>query len=87
MSNDTVTDNQPHILFIQKYTPKTLKDFNLLPEIFNSLTTLINTENLNLLLIGSMGSGKTNIIHSIIKEYYKNIVETVYNQNLSLIHI
>lgn len=86
MSNDTVTDNQPHILFIQKYTPKTLKDFNLLPEIFNSLTTLINTENLNLLLIGSMGSGKTNIIHSIIKEYYKNIVETVYNQNILYIN-
>lgn len=90
MSNDTSsnvsTDNQQHILFIQKYTPNTLEEFNLLPEIFNSLSTLITTEHLNLLLIGSMGSGKTNIIHSIIKEYYKDIHSHLYTQNILYIN-
>lgn len=75
-----------YILFIKKYTPKTLRDFNLIPEVFNSLNTLITTEHLNILLIGSMGSGKTNIIHSIIQEYYGDICEKTYNQNILYIN-
>ncbi len=80
---NTTSDN---VLFIEKYTPKTLRDFNLLPEIYNSLTTLIQTEHLNLLLIGSMGSGKTNIIQSIIHEYYKDIDYSLYSQNILYIN-
>ena len=58
--------------FIYKYKPIFLKDFEMDPQIIELLQTLITVDNLNLLLVGSSGCGKTSLIKCIIKEYYLN---------------
>jgi replication factor C subunit 2/4 len=56
--------------FIYKYKPEYLTDFKMDVTLINLLQTFINIDNLNILLVGDIGSGKTSIINSIIKEYY-----------------
>jgi len=58
--------------FIYKYRPKELVDFEMSSTIINLLKTLIDTELLNILLVGNSGSGKTSIINCIITSYYNN---------------
>ena len=58
--------------FIYKYRPETLDDFELNPKIIELLKTFIQIDNLNLLLVGIPGCGKTSLINAIIKEYYKD---------------
>ena len=58
--------------FIYKYRPILLKDFEMDPKIIELLQTLITVDNLNLLLVGNSGCGKTSLIKCIIKEYYLN---------------
>jgi DNA polymerase III delta prime subunit len=77
---------QPHLQtnlpFINKYQPKFFNQFEQLEHnVVNLLQTLITMNNLNILLIGDPGSGKTSLIHSIIREYYK----TNYNSDNILI--
>jgi replication factor C subunit 2/4 len=59
-----------NIPFIYKYKPKRLDDFELDKNIICSIKSLININNLNILLVGNSGSGKTTIIDAIINEYY-----------------
>jgi len=56
--------------FISKYKPYHIDDFNLDPEFKMVLHTLFEMDDLNLLLIGSPNSGKTNFLYAIIREYY-----------------
>ena len=66
---DTVT-NSP---FIHKYQPTYFRDFEQLdPTTITLMKSLISLNNLNILIIGDSGTGKTSIINSIIKEYYGN---------------
>ena len=57
--------------FIYKYKPEVFDDFEIDNKLVHLLYTLINIDNLNILLIGDSGSGKTSLINCIIKEYYK----------------
>tara|TARA_Y100000816_G_scaffold292623_1_gene289219 strand:+ start:7573 stop:8484 length:912 start_codon:yes stop_codon:yes gene_type:complete len=52
------------------------------PKINNALKTLIDTEYLNIILVGNMGSGKTSILNAIIREYYKDIPRSEYQENV-----
>jgi DNA polymerase III delta prime subunit len=62
--------NQP---FINKYQPQYFSDFEQLDKnVVLLLKTLIGMNNLNILLIGDPGSGKTSLIYAVIREYYKN---------------
>ena len=58
--------------FIYKYNPKSLQDFEIDPQILQLLQTFIDIDNLNLLLVGNSGCGKSSLINTIIKEYYKD---------------
>tara|TARA_X000000368_G_scaffold389518_1_gene351942 strand:- start:266 stop:1219 length:954 start_codon:yes stop_codon:yes gene_type:complete len=73
-----------NIPFLKKYQPTFFKDFIIDNEYVELLNTLINMNNLNILLIGNPGSGKTSLLHSIIREYYK--LEKLPNQNVLFIN-
>ena len=64
------------ILLLNKYQPLYFKDFETDNIIIDILNTLIKMDNLNILFIGDIGSGKTIFVNAIIREYY-----SIYNQN------
>ena len=70
--------------FLKKYQPQYFSDFEIGSEYINILNTLIKIDNLNLLIIGDIGSGKTSLLKAIIKEYYKGIENT--NENILYIN-
>jgi len=73
---------QTNLPFINKYQPQYFHQFEQLEQnVTKLLQTLISLNNLNVLLIGDPGSGKTSLIYSIIREYYK----TNYNPDNILV--
>ena len=67
--------------FISKYKPYFLKDFYMDDKMLSILKTLLEIDDLNLLFIGNIGSGKTSLLYALIREYYglsktANIQET-----------
>ena len=60
---------------IYKYQPKYLKNCISDNNILHLINTLINLDNLNILLVGDSGTGKTTIINAIINEYYDNKID------------
>jgi len=69
-------------LFIYKFQPFFFKDFEIDSEIIEILNTLISMNNLNILFIGDIGSGKTALLNALIREYYSNIPSKEYNDNI-----
>lgn len=57
--------------FILKYKPYYIDDFYMDPDFLTILKTLFELDDLNLLLIGNINSGKTTFLYAIIREYYK----------------
>ena len=70
-------------LLIHKYQPIYFKDFGYdnKNQIINVLNTLILMDNLNVLLIGDIASGKTSLLNSIVKEYYYPITNPKEYEN------
>jgi len=56
------------------------------PEIIELLDTMISMDNLNLLICGNMASGKTSLLNSLIREYYKNYTSKSYDDNVLYIN-
>jgi replication factor C subunit 2/4 len=73
-----------NILFVNKYQPSFLNEFQLDSEMLDILTTLVQMNNLNILFIGDIGSGKTSFLNAMIHEYYKS---TTTNYNDNILHI
>lgn len=73
-------------LFIDKFQPIYFKDFEIDYKIIEILKTLINMDNLNILLIGDMASGKTSLLNAIIKEYYAGSNSKDYEENVLYIN-
>lgn len=65
--------------FIYKYKPKQLLDFEIDPDVYDILKTLLSMNNLNLLFVGDSGCGKTSLINVLINEYYGS---TQFNDNI-----
>ena len=76
-------DNQ---LFINKFQPFYFSDFGEDNEVIQILTQLISIDNLNILLIGDMSSGKTSILNAIIREYYTGYTPKEYSENVLCIN-
>jgi DNA polymerase III delta prime subunit len=70
------------MLFINKYQPLYFKDFEVDNEILNMLQTLITMNNLNILFIGDIGSGKTSFLNAAIREYYIGLSPSEYESNI-----
>ena len=76
------------ITLIDKYKPYYIDDFNLDDDTYNTLKTLLELDCLNILLIGNSNSGKTTMLHALIREYYglsKND-KSEYNNNVLFIN-
>lgn len=56
--------------FINKYKPYYINDFYINEKLKLTLHTLINIDNLNILLLGNTFSGKTTLLYAIVREYY-----------------
>jgi len=69
-------------LFIYKFQPLLFKDFEIDNEIIDILFTLIAMNNLNILFIGDIGSGKTALLNALIREYYTNYTPKEYEDNI-----
>jgi DNA polymerase III delta prime subunit len=63
-------------LFIYKFKPTMFAEFEIDQDIILLLRTLINMNNLNILFVGDIGSGKTTLIDALIKEYYNTATAT-----------
>ena len=72
--------------FIFKFQPLYFSDFYIDPTIINLLQTLILMDNMNILFIGNVGSGKTTLINAVIREYYKDIDPKKYTPNILYIN-
>ena len=53
---------------------------------FDILNTLIKMDNLNILFIGDIGSGKTTFLNATIREYYNNYAPSQYQDNILYIN-
>jgi DNA polymerase III delta prime subunit len=75
-------------LFIHKFQPFFFKDYadENENELIKILITLILMDNLNLLLVGNIASGKTTLLNIIIREYYKGIEPKLYQENVLYIN-
>ena len=75
------------MLFVNKYKPTTIDDFNLPTSITNTINTIIMAEHLNMLIVGGMGTGKSSMIHTIIRHYYGEYYNTrEFHQNVMFIN-
>ena len=73
-------------LFVNKYQPLIFNDFGIDEEIIKILKTLIVMDNLNILLIGDVASGKTSLLNSLIREYYIGHNPKEYEDNIMYIN-
>jgi DNA polymerase III delta prime subunit len=73
-------------LFINKYQPLYFKDFGEDNDIIKILQTLILIDELNILLIGDMTSGKTTLLNALIREYYSGLKPKEYEDNVLYIN-
>jgi len=73
-------------LFIDKFQPIYFKDFEIDDKIIDIFKTLISMDNLNILLIGDMASGKTSLLNAIMKEYYAGTSQKDYEENILYIN-
>lgn len=73
-------------LFIDKFQPIYFKDFEIDAKIIEIFKTLISMDNLNILLIGDMASGKTSLLNAIMKEYYAGSSQKEYEENVLYIN-
>lgn len=75
-----------HSLFLNKYQPLYFKDFVSDDGMIDILNTLIKMDNLNILFIGDIGSGKTTFLNATIKEYYNEYIPSQYQDNILYIN-
>jgi len=73
-------------LFIHKYQPLYFNDFGLDNSVVDMLKTLILIDNLNVLIIGDMASGKTSLLNALIREYYIGYTPKEYEENVLYIN-
>jgi DNA polymerase III delta prime subunit len=57
-------------LLADKYKPTTLEEFQLEPHTHRAIRTLLDMNNLNVLLYGGPSCGKTTLIDILVREYY-----------------
>jgi len=75
-----------NMLFVNKYKPLYFKDFENNDNIISILKTFMEMENLNILFISDIGTGKSSFINALINEYYKDVPLSLQNENILYIN-
>jgi DNA polymerase III delta prime subunit len=75
-----------HKLFVHKYQPLYFDDYGKNHQISKILQSLLAIESLNVLFIGDIASGKTSLLNTLIREYYKNYSPKEYEENVLYIN-
>ena len=73
-------------MFIDKFQPILLKDFEMDSEFIDMLNVLISINNLNILFIGDTASGKTSLLNALIREYYSGYNQKQFSENVLYIN-
>jgi DNA polymerase III delta prime subunit len=73
-------------LFIHKYQPLYFNDFGENNEVVKMIKTLVSIDDINILLIGNIASGKTSLLNALIREYYKGYKSKDYEENVLYIN-
>jgi DNA polymerase III delta prime subunit len=73
-------------LFINKFQPIYFNDYGLDEELLQILKTFILMDNLNIMLIGEIASGKTSLLNTIVREYYSEFKPKEYEDNVLYIN-
>jgi DNA polymerase III delta prime subunit len=71
---------------LYKYEPQVLKDFDHDKKTLDFIKAMIEINNLNMLLLGSSGTGKTVLLNAIVNEYYNGTINKdniLYINNLN----
>lgn len=58
------------MLLVNKYTPTRLNDLHIPKQLIDTIESLIEVGYMNMLLVGNMGTGKSSVLHAIIRQYY-----------------
>jgi len=67
--------------FSVTYKPYYIKDFQLNSYIEGTLMTLLQMEDLNILIYGNSGCGKTMLLEALIREYYQLSTTSMFPEN------
>ena len=78
--------NSQKKLFVEKFQPIFFKDFEMDDEFTEILNIMISMNNLNILFIGDIASGKTSLLNALIREYYTGYNHKQYNENVLYIN-
>jgi len=75
-------------LFIYKYQPQLLKDFenSCDANLLQTIKTLIDMNYINILFTGNVASGKTSLLNAIVREYYMGYEQREYDENVLYIN-
>ena len=73
-------------LFIHKYQPLCFNDFGKGNEVVKMIKTLVLIDDINILLIGNIASGKTSLLNTLIREYYTGFSPKDYEENVLYIN-
>jgi len=69
-------------LFVNKFHPTKINEFQLEQEFVNVLDTLKDSDMLNVLLVGDPGSGKSSLLEALVAEYYQGHGSSQYKGNV-----
>ena len=86
MNNKNDKNDKNDKLFIHKYQPLYFADFDSENEVIKMIKTLILIDNLNILFIGDIASGKTTLLNALIREYYIGYTPKEYEENVLYIN-
>ena len=78
--------NSQKKLFVEKFQPIFFKDFEMDDDFTEILNIMISMNNLNILFIGDIASGKTSLLNALIREYYTGYNHKQYNENVLYIN-
>jgi len=75
-----------NLLFVHRFQPIKLSDFGIDDELVKLFKTFILMDDLNLLLIGNIASGKTSLLNAIVREYFEGLTPKQFEENVLFIN-